>query len=302
MANEFGLISYGDASRREDLIDIIGNISPTDTPFVTGLPVKEAKNTLHEWLTDTLSPRAGNAQPEGAQPTILNTLANPTRVVNITQIIRKDGMVSGTQEEITHAGFNDLMAYQVAKQTKEWKNDLEYASILSTIASGASGTARTMKGMLSFITTNATAMASGTALSETIYNDMLMLAWNAGGSPDEVYVGGSLKRKISDFTAGSTKNVNAADKRLVRAIDVYESDFGMQKIMLCRELNASGAATATMAMLDSQYWALAYLRKPKYQALPDDGGDRSRFKIIGEQTLECHAEAANAKVSGLANS
>lgn len=299
MANEYGLISYGDASRKEDLIDIIGNISPTDTPFSSGLPVKEAKNTLHEWLTDSLASRASNAQVEGEVATF-QALTTPTRVVNVTQIIRKDGMVSDTQKEIDHAGFNDVMAYQVSKKTKEWKNDLEYNAILSTINTGASGTARAMKGMLSFISTNTSAMSSA-ALSETIYNDLLEVCWNAGGNPDEVYVGGWLKRKISDFTAGSTKNVNAADKRLVRSVDVYESDFGMQKIFLCRELNSTGASTATMALIDSQYWALAYLRKPKYTALPDDGGDRSRFKIIGEVTLECHAEAANGKITGLAN-
>jgi len=300
MANEFGTISYGDTSRREDLIDIIGNISPTDTPFVSGLPVKSATNTLHEWLTDSLAARAANAQIEGLGATIKDTLSTPTRVVNVTQIIRKDGMVSDTQKAIDHAGFNDIMAYQVAKKTKEWKNDLEYNSILSTIDTGQSGGARAMRGMISFISTNTSAMSSA-ALSETIYNDLLEVCWAAGGNPDEVYVGGFLKRKISDFTAGSTKNVQAADKRLVRAVDVYESDFGMQKVFLCRDLNSTGASTATLAAVDSQYWALAYLRKPQYTALPDDGGDRSRFKIIGEVTLECHAEAANGKITGLAN-
>ena len=299
MANEFGLISYGDASRREDLIDLIANISPTDTPFTSGLPVKSAKNTLHEWMKDSLASRASNAQIEGLGATF-QALTVPSRVVNCTQIIRKDGMISGTQEAIDHAGYNDAMAYQVSKNMKEWKNDLEYNTILSTIDTGQSGGARSMKGMVSFISSIATALSSA-ALSETIYNDLVELAWAAGGNVDEVYVGGFLKRKISDFTAGATKNVDAGDKRLVRAVDVYESDFGVQKIFLCRELNCTGASTATMCLVDSTHWALAYLRKPKYSALPDDGGDRSRFKIIGEVTLEAGNEGANAKATGLAN-
>ena len=49
MANEFGLISYGDTSRLEDVLDLVTNISPKDTPFTTGLPVKKATNTLHEF-------------------------------------------------------------------------------------------------------------------------------------------------------------------------------------------------------------------------------------------------------------
>jgi len=299
MSNEFGQVSYQDLSRREDLLDIITNISPKDTPFTSGLPVKAATNTLHEWINDSLADRASNAQIEGLGPTFQLT-TDVTRLYNVTQIIRKDGMVSDTQRAIDHAGYNDAMAYQVSKKTIEWKNDLEYNVINSTVVTGQSGTARAMIGALAFITSINTGLSSAT-LSETIYNDLLELAWKNGGNIDEVYVGGWLKRKISGFTAGAQKNVNITDKRLVNSVDVYESDFGIQKIFLCRDLNSSGSSTAAMMMIDSQYWALAYLRNPKYTAVPDDGGDRSRFKIIGEVTLECRAQNANAKVTGIAN-
>jgi hypothetical protein len=227
-------------------------------------------------------------------------LTAPTRDYNVTQIIRKDGMVSDTQRAINHAGFNDTLAYQVAKRTKEWKNDLEFNIIKATVVTGQSGTARSMRGALAFITSISTALSSA-SLSETIYNDLLEIAWGYGGNIDEVYVGGFLKRKISDFTSGATKNVNSSDKRLINTVDVYESDFGLQKIFLCRDLNSTGASTASMMMIDSKHWALAYLRQPKYSLLPDDGGDRTRFKIIGEVTLECLAQDANAKATGLAN-
>ena len=69
MANEFGQVSYQDVARREDLLDLVTNISPKDTPFTSGLPVKEATNTLHEWVRDALSARAANAQIEGLGPT-----------------------------------------------------------------------------------------------------------------------------------------------------------------------------------------------------------------------------------------
>ena len=300
MANEYGNITTGDASRREDLADIITNISPKETPFVSGLPVKEAKDTLHQWEIDVLAAPASNAQIEG-HVDAQTLLVNPTRVINVTQILRKDGMISGTQEAVVHAGFNSAMAYQVMKKTAEWKNDLEYAAILGTLGTGASGTARTMKGALAMITSVTTALSSA-SLSETIYNSLLELAWsNFESNIDEVYVGGFLKRKISGFTAGATKNINSSDKRLVSNVDVYQGDYEIQKIFKTRTLNSTGASTATMMMIDSSKWALAYLRKPQYVKIPNDGGDRERFKIIGEVTIECQADGSNASATGLAN-
>lgn len=42
-----GLITYQDGSRREDLIDVVTNVSPKETPLLTGLPMgPAAKQTL----------------------------------------------------------------------------------------------------------------------------------------------------------------------------------------------------------------------------------------------------------------
>jgi hypothetical protein len=300
MSNEYGNITYADTSRREDLTDLIANITPVDTPFTSGMPSKKATGTYHEWQQDTLAARASNAQIEGLGPTY-QLITNPSRVGNATQIIKKDGYVSETNRAVDHAGFTDKLAYEMTKKSKEWKNDLEYSAILSTIGTGASGTARTMKGALSFITSVSTALQSA-SLSETIYNDLLQISWGYGGGIDEVYVGGWLKRKISNFTAGSTKNIESKDRRLVNAVDVYESDYGIQKIFLSRELNSTGASTAKILMVDSKYWALAYLRNPKQSIVPYNGGDYTAFTIIGEVTIECQAQDANAQATGLHNS
>ena len=44
---------------REDLSDIIYDVSPTDTPFLSAIPKGKATNTLHEWQTDTLRSSIG---------------------------------------------------------------------------------------------------------------------------------------------------------------------------------------------------------------------------------------------------
>jgi len=58
-----GLITYQDASRREDLIDVVSNVSPSETPLLSGLPMgSPANNTLHQYTTDTFTTYSDNAQ------------------------------------------------------------------------------------------------------------------------------------------------------------------------------------------------------------------------------------------------
>ncbi len=301
MANEFGNITYGDTSRREDLTNLIANISPTDTPFSSGLKFSEkVMNTFHEWQTDLLASRGSNAFPEGHLATYtLST--NPTRLFNVTQILRKDGSVSKTNEAVNHAGMKGQVAYQQGKLAKEFKNDLEFASINSTLNTGASGVARQMKGALALIQTVVSALSSLT-LSETIFNDFLQLVETEGGSIDETYVGFWLKRKISGFTANSTKFAKMEDKRLVNTISVYEGDFGITKIFKSRELNSTGASTATMFGIDSEHWSAGWLRPPQMFTVPPDGSDAFKFYMIGEITLRMGADGANFEATGIHNS
>ena len=55
----------GANSIREDLADVIYNISPSETPFMSNAAKGTATNTLYEWQTDSLADAAANAQIEG---------------------------------------------------------------------------------------------------------------------------------------------------------------------------------------------------------------------------------------------
>ena len=48
-------LTFGGIQIREDLSDIIYNISPTETPFMSGIGRGSASNTLFEWQKDELS-------------------------------------------------------------------------------------------------------------------------------------------------------------------------------------------------------------------------------------------------------
>lgn len=297
--------TYGDGSRRESLLDIIVNIDPTEHQLVSGLQRSTASNTLHEWVEDSLETVGDNAQVEGATaPT--DGANNPSRKQNITQIFAKTAKVSGTEQAINRVG-GDRMAYEITKKLKALKNDMEFALVRGSIASGVASTAgsgseRRLKGIKNWITTNTTNY-SGVSLTETLLNDLFQTVWdNSGKQVNAVYTSMKGKRRISAFTAGNTKNVDATDKRLVNSVDVYQSDAAsMVKLFAHRYVTMSGDYTAAatpgfdVLALNEGSWAIAYLqgREPKSNDLAVTG-DYVAKEIITELTLEARGEKANA--------
>lgn len=220
-----GSITYDDTSRREDLTDIITNVAPDATPLLSSWKSVTSENTLHEYLRDTLAAAGTNAQTEGAAFTVSDP-THPTRLNNNTQVFIDWVTISGTQMAVTHAGQPDPMKYQIAKQLKEHAKDIENALMAGSRASGASGVARQMVGVINAISTNATARASGASLGETDFNDIFaMIYTQTDDVANEVYVGATLKRDISGFTANSTKYVDAKDMMLVRPVHFYDTRF-----------------------------------------------------------------------------
>ena len=182
---------------------------------------------------------------------------------------------------------------------KEIATDVEKQLITGTGNSGASGTARELKGILSFIATNVeTGTGSGTeALTEDMYNDLLQTIWSAGGRPDYTYVNAFQKRQISSFSTSNTRYLEiSGEGELKNTIAVYESDFGRQRIEL-----DSFMTTSVVAALQRDMWKVAVLRgiKPVDVA---NVGDAKRGALVGELTLESRNEAASGQITGLSTS
>lgn len=294
-----GLITHMDASRAEDVVDLITNVAFKTTPLYSGLSESTATNTLHEWLTDTFASSADNAVVEGSDATTVD-LTQPSRANNVIQAFRKTIVVSDTERAVNVHGQNDPYSYQTQKAMTELARDIEKALMAGTRASGASGTARRLDGVIAKITTNATARNSGTSLSETEFNDIMAGVWNSGTDQyaDEVYVGSYLKRVISGYTAGSTKQIQSDDKRLTNRVDVYEGDFGIHKLFLHREVPTAAGAAAVVA-IDSSKWRVAYLQGRRPQHIPlAKTGSATKGMIEGELTLEALNEASSAKRTG----
>lgn len=296
-----GLITYQDTVRREDLADILSDVSPDENPLTTMFGKSTASNTYHEWTEDYIGrPSSVQASAEG-KTTTYSDHTQPSRRGNFTHILNASVKVSGTESAVDVAGMGDPFDYQKAKQLRTLKNNMEFAVLNSAAASGASGVARQMIGMVAVITSHATARNSGTSLSEDEFNDMVQDVWNDVGADqvfDMVLMPFGLKRKMSSFTAGATKNVDASDQRLTRPVSVYESDGGVHRLMPHKDVYNSAGTTHFLGIREDA-WRIAYLknRAPKFEDRPKDG-DYRVGEWITELTVEFLKERTNAKRTG----
>jgi hypothetical protein len=275
---------------REDLSDLITNIDPTETPFISGIGKATANAVLHEWMQDTLAAAANNANIEGNEITF-TAAGSGTRVSNRTQIHVKSIIISGTQDIVNKAGKGRELAYQVAKQTKEIARDLEFGALNNTQSvTGGATTARQMEGVAGWIATNQTDNLGTNTVTQSQIDTLAKQAWDDGGRPDKLFVGSYNKTVISGFTTGVTKNLDARDRRFVHAVDVYESDFNVLKVIPDHFTVAD-----EVYAIQSDLWRLAYLRPLKLHDLAKTG-DAEKRALIMEVTLECLAEYGNASI------
>ncbi len=290
-------VSYNNANgNREDLLNIIVNITPTETPMLSGFGKGKAVATTHEWLQDSLASAAQGNVVEGSDASA-GTMTARTRVSNHTQINRKVWQVSDTMEVIDKAGVSGSeYSYQLSKALKEIARDVEYSIVNGTGNAGDASTAREVKGVDAFIATNTSTAGSPRALTEAIYNDLLQDVYEAGGNPDVSYCAGFQKRKISGFTASQTRNIEASNKRLIASIDVYESDFGLQKVVLDRHHVAGN-----VSCLEKSKWKIAMLRPVKAVELSKAGSSRKGMCEM-EWTLEALHEASSGSIRNLSTS
>lgn len=305
-STDISVISYDDGSRRESLLSILRDVSPnTDNYFVSNLKkAPNATNTLHEWVTfNTARPTSTNFVAEGAAASY-SVLSQPVRTNNVTAIITRPVRVTGTEKAIAVATGEDPYVFNKAEAIKMLKADMEYAIVQGTRASGASGTARGMTGIVGCISTNFTARASGTSFSETEFNDIMQDSYNAVGSAyiaDLLVCPMVIKRRISGFTT-NTRNIEAKEKRLTSEVQVYDSQVGKSVMIIPHKDMVATAGNTQVLALNESTFAMSFLtgREPQWQELAADG-DRSNGQYLTEFTLVSYAERASVKRTGYAN-
>lgn len=307
--------SYDEAGigNREDLSDVIWDVSPTKTPLLMMAGKNKATAVTHEWLTDALADAADNKHLEGGDMTGVDPDPR-ARLNNICQIMSKNSVVTGTQEAVDKAGVKSEMAYQMARRIKEMKRDGEFAMIGQSNAkvAGDESTAREMGSFDAYLVTNNQLAAGSSAptgdgtdvsdfagtdrdLDEDIFAAGLQSIWdNADGNDSLVaLVSSTHKVLISSFTSAATRFVTTDDKKLTASIDVYEGDFHTVKLMPDRYIK-----DGLIYIVDSEYVKISELRK-MHSFDVAKLGDSMRKQIIWEWTLEVCDERAHCLIGDL---
>lgn len=310
---------YDAVGQREDLSDVIYNISPTDTPIMSSIGKTKATAVNHEWQTDSLAAATtANALVEGADATSA-TLSPTTRFGNLTQIVGKTVQVSGTLESVDKAGRKSEKAYQLAKGSAEIKRDIEtiITANQAKVAGNGSNTARKMSSLLSFIKTN-TSVGAGTTtagadpttigesarvdadttrtFTEAMLKEVVREVFTSGGTPSVLFVSPALKQTVSGFTGLAATRYQApvnGQATILAGADIYQSDFGQISIVPNRFMRTRDAL-----LLDPEYAALAYLRPFQTIELAK-AGDSDKTQILAELTLEVKNEAAHGGIYDL---
>lgn len=300
---------------REDLADIIYDISPVETPFISMVPHNQATSTTHEWQTDSLASAASNAGIEG-DDAVTDASTATTRLTNLTQISDKVARVTGTARAVNTAGRADELDYQMLKRGRELRRDMETVLLANQAkVTGNDTTARQLGAIGSWITTNddfdsggsSPTAADGTdarndgtqrAFTEDQLKSVVKLCFDEGGMPDTLMVGAFNRQIVSSFGGGATKFQKVEDDVLRTSFDVYESDFGQLRIVPNRFQRARDAL-----VLQSDMWAVSFLPGRNMATFElAKTGDTDRRQILSEYTLEVRNEKASGGVFDLTTS
>lgn len=320
MTQPAGVYSVYDASgasgvgkgNREDLVNTVYDISPTDTPILTALPRGTAKAVFHEWTTHALATAAANEKIEGDDATIDAATAK-TRLGNYCAISNKVAGVTLTQQAVDKVGMQDAMAEEVGYKMKEIKRDMEVMICANTArVAGNDTTARKSAGFPTWLKDNESRGSGGSdptgdgtntatdgtqrAFAESQLLEVSQECYDSGGSPSLLVVGTFNKRVASGFAGNQSRQSDAEDKKIINSIKVYEDDFNTLKIVsdrFCRTRDA--------LLLDTEYAKVAYLRAFDTWDLAVTGSSK-RKQIEAEWTLEVCNPAAHGIVADLTTS
>lgn len=307
---------------RETLSDVVSRITPEDTPILTAIGTESVKGVHPEWETIDLAAPAANVQAEGDEYAFTASTA-AARMGNYTQIMRKTGIVSRTQDAVDNAGRAEQLKYQKLMRGRELKKDVEF-SIVSNVAS-VGGTSRVSGGLPSWAVTNVSRGATGAnggfstgtgltvaatpgtqrAFTQALLDGVMQTGFNNGANFKSVSVSPYVKSVFVTFMS----NTNVAnfrytvdsgkDNSIVSNADYYEGPFGRVKIMPNRVQATSAAVAQNAFLIDPEMLSWAWLRNIHSDPNIAKTGDAEKFVIIGEGCLKVKNEKGIGVVADL---
>lgn len=287
---------YNATGKTFDLGKLITNISPSDTPILSRIGTAgKATQVVHHWEEDELPRPVENAQVEGAAFNVEDPGETSIKD-NVCQIFSKGFGVTDTNLAVKRYNMSNKLAYEMQKAMKVLALDQERAIIRSNKKTlGNRATPRRMAGLPYYITSNVL-KNGGTprALTYQLLNDALEQVYENGGNPDVIVASPRNKRVLSMVLPLSTERSQKAEsKKMVATIDVFEGDFGVQRVVTDRWM-----PNTDVYVLSTQYFGMVPLRPFGRKELPKTK-DATEQVIIGEITMEVRAEKASARITDL---
>jgi uncharacterized protein DUF5309 len=273
---------------KEQIADVITNLSPRKTPFQTAIGSEKVTQPLFQWQEDTIRAVAANAAVEGADASFI-TVVPTTMRNNYTQIFTEAVQVADRADVVSTYGRKREMAYQMAKSAAAVKRDFENALVgtAQAKASGNSSTASTLAGFQMQLDASSVTYTGGAAtpISETLLVTALQAAFTNGAEPSRIHVTPSNSVVLAGFAsaAGRYRTIsNAGDKQttLVNVVNLYVSPFGEQRV----EINRWQKAKNTL-IFDPDMWSKVTLRPWERKDLAKTG-DSTKAMLLGEFSLK----------------
>jgi len=302
--------TYDAQADREQLSNVIYNISPTATPFMSSIGKNSIKNVVFDWQTEALPTVDASGEIEGFRLDGDGTSASTATVrkTNVAMISKRDATVSGSQESSDPAGKKSEMAHQLAIMAKALKRDMETALCQKGARTTGSNTqARVTGGFESWMTSNVSRGATGASggdgvaptdgtqrdLTEALLKTVLQSCFENGGEPSLAICGPVNKQVISGFT-GRTSARQMIDANTVEAsVSIYASDFGELKIV-----PSNFSRDRSLLLVDPEYAKVSYLRDFKTVDIATVGDAVTKMLLV-EYGLEVGNEAAHGIVADL---
>lgn len=305
---------------KEQLSDIVNRITPTDTPIYSDIGKGKLTGTHPEWEIDVLAAPAANAQLEGDEYTF-GAVTPPVRVGNYSQIYRKDGIVSNTQDAVDNAGRAEQLAEQKIKKGIELRKDVELSIVANTAS--VAGATRVSGGLPSWLTTNVSrgsgganggfntgtkltvAETTGTqrAFTKTLLDTVMGQVYSAGGNVSTMYTSPYVKSVFSTFMSDTNvaSQWTTGEKRtgltINGSVDAYMSPYGLINIKMDRVMANSAAVARRVFLIDPDYASFDWLRPIKEDPDIAKTGDAKKFVLIGEGSLRVKNEAAHGEIA-----
>jgi len=303
-------------SNREDLSNELSILAPEETPILSLCGKGKASATYSEWTVDSLAAPATTGISEGSDVTSFSDkFADRARLGNYIQLMRRDYIVSNLQQAVTSVGPANV-AQAEAKSMREIKRDIE-ATIASnnemTVENGA-GTPYGMRGLGKWIQSSAQSTnpvptdyrtPSGSiiasTLSESSFNTMIgsIFAKNGEMNSLTLVANVALRQLISNFTratpasAGVTYHVNqdATSKQITLSVNLYDSDFGLVKIVNGNPSCMPTASTNVGYVLNPKYLGFNTLIPMGATRLENQGGGERGFIDVAGTLCVKHPQA-----------